>query len=57
MFTTQLGKKHFDLNFCFNVLNLITVITSFKVCLKSVNIGNVNYFPQQMFKICSNYRE
>lgn len=57
MFTTELGKKHFDLNLWFNVLNLITVITSLKVHLESLNIDSINYFPQQIFKIYSNYRE
>lgn len=56
MLNTELGKKHFDLNSSFNVLNLITVVTSFKVHLKSVNIDNANYFPQRMFKIHSNNR-
>lgn len=40
MFTTELGKKDFDLNLSFNSLNLITVTIRFKV-----HLDNVNYFP------------
>lgn len=51
-FTTELGKKNFDLNLRFNIINLLTVFTRLKV-----HLDNVNYSPWQMFEVNSNDKE